>query len=78
METKLVLDADGVIVNRIVVDETTPVDWSPGEGLELADDDPVAWFPWHADIGGSLVDGVYTPPSEQEPAPGDSPPQTSA
>ena len=37
METRIVLNASGRIVNRIVVNEHTPADFSPGPGLTLCD-----------------------------------------
>ena len=37
METCIVLNSDGLIVNRIVVDEHTPADFSPGPGLTMSD-----------------------------------------
>ena len=33
----IVLNADGLIVNRIVIDENTPTDFSPGPGLAMSD-----------------------------------------
>lgn len=61
METNhIVTDNSGLIVNRIVKDENTPSDWSPGTGLTV----------WpetiEGAIGGSYIDGVYTPPAEPE------------
>ena len=57
-----VTNVDGLIVNRIVVDETTPADWHPGPGLTLQ--------PASVDgaIGGTIIDGVYTPPPEPDEA----------
>ena len=68
MAIRIITDSDQRIVNRIMVDENTPAVWHPGPGLTL--------HPEGVDgaIGGSLVGGVYTPPSEPEPEPGDSPP----
>ena len=37
METRIVLDAAGRIVNRIVIDHNTPADFSPGPGLTMSD-----------------------------------------
>ena len=37
METCIVLDQSGRIVNRIVIDENTPADFSPGPGLTMSD-----------------------------------------
>ena len=36
METCIALNSDGLIVNRIVVDENTPADFSPGPDLILS------------------------------------------
>lgn len=54
------IDAQGVIANRIVLDD--PADYAAPDGLSLAAgaDDFM--------IGGSIVGGVYTPPP-QPPAP---------
>ena len=37
METRIVLNAAGLIVNRIVIDDNTPADFSPGPGLAMSD-----------------------------------------
>ena len=84
METRIVLNAAGLIVNRIVVDETTPADFSPGPGLTMSDTieapidvpvlDPDTGQPTGETetvivpmaIGGTYIDGVYTPPGEAE------------
>ena len=54
----IVVEIDGLIVNRIVCSEETPNDWAPGEGLAMHVDN-VGWA-----IGGTYKDGVYTPPPE--------------
>ena len=56
----LVIDGDGNVVNRIVTNEGTPDDWVPGPGLTLLDRSI------EGDIGGTYIDGVYTPPPEPE------------
>ena len=61
METiHLVTDAEGLIVNRIVLDENTPRNWTPGPGLTLLPHSV------QGAIGGTYIDGVYTPPPEPE------------
>lgn len=37
METRIVLNAAGRIVNRIVLDASTPLDFSPGPGLIMSE-----------------------------------------
>ena len=37
METRIVLNGSGLIVNRIVIDANTPADFSPGPGLAMSD-----------------------------------------
>ena len=37
METRIVLNFAGLIVNRIVVDDHTPANFSPGPGLTMSD-----------------------------------------
>ena len=59
----IVVNADGLIVNRIVCSEETPDDWHPGTGLTMFVD-KVGWA-----IGGSYIDGVYTPPFDDETLP---------
>ena len=56
----LVTNGAGRIVNRIVCDETTPADWHPGPGLTLHPPEV------QGSIGGSIINGVYTPPPEPE------------
>lgn len=58
---RLVTDNEGLIVNRIVLDESTPGDWHPGAGLTLLP------HTVQGAIGGTYVGGVYTPPPEPEP-----------
>ena len=56
----VITNSDGLVVNRIVVDDTTPTDWHPGPGLTLQ--------PAGVDgaIGGTYINGVYTAPPEPE------------
>ena len=74
--THAILDSAGNIVNLHVVDHATfdaETDWSPGPGLthdptcdpSFVDDEghSVDWA-----IGGTVINGVYTPPPEPEPA----------
>ena len=57
--TCLIVNESGLIVNRIVYDdELTPPDWHPGEGLTMLDKSI------DGAIGGSYINGVYTPPPE--------------
>lgn len=56
----LVVNSEGLVVNLIVCDENTPDDFSPGSGLTLVKNTV------DGAIGGSYIDGVYTPPSEPE------------
>ena len=58
MNNRTVTNTDGLIVNRIVVDETTPDDWHPGPGLTLRPPDV------DGAIGGTYINGLYTPPPE--------------
>ena len=37
MQTRIVLNAAGRIVNHIVVDDNTPANFSPGPGLTMSD-----------------------------------------
>ena len=68
MPVCIVLNSDGLIVNRIVVDENTPADFSPAPGLvcndtteaEIEIDGERVTVPM--DIGGRYINGVYTPP----------------
>lgn len=56
----IVVDVDGLIVNRIVCSEDTPEDWTPGPGLTMhKESSPMA-------IGGTYVNGAYTSPPEPE------------
>ena len=55
----IVRDVDGVIVNRIVLADGS--DFAPGPGHTLVLDDE------GFDIGGTYVDGKYTPPAIPEP-----------
>ena len=82
METCIVLNDAGRIVNRIVVDENTPADFSPGPGLTMSDTieapievpvlDPETGLPTGETqtvivpmtIGGTYINGVYTPPEQ--------------
>jgi hypothetical protein len=54
--------ATGIIDNRIVLDD--PAQWEPPAGHVLVEEtgEPMA-------IGGTYIDGVYTPPPEPEPVP---------
>ena len=60
MATRIITNADGLIVNRIVIDETTLHDWHPGFGLTLQSAGV------DGAIGGTYVNGVYTPPPEPD------------
>lgn len=79
MKTRLVLNTQGRIVNRIVIDENTPDDFHPGAGLTCSDvtaapiDVPVLDHNGQPTgetetvvvpmaIGGTYLNGVYTPP----------------
>ena len=57
IQIRLLLDEEGNIVNRIVYDTEAMYDPSPliltPEGVD-------------GDIGGTYIDGVYTPPPEDE------------
>ena len=81
METRIVLNASGRIVNRIVIDENTPADFSPGPGLTMPDvtTAPIEVLVLDENgeptgetetvvvpmaIGGTYINGVYTPPEE--------------
>ena len=57
---QLVINDDGLVVNRIVTDETTPNDFNPGPGLTM--------LPHTVEgvIGGTYKNGVYTPPEPEE------------
>ena len=68
MGTYVVVDeATGIIINRIVLDD--PAQWEVPAGHALIEetDEPMA-------IGGSYVDGVYTPPDQPPPSPPPDPP----
>ena len=60
MPIHCVTNSDGIIINRIVSDENTPEDWSPGDNLVVHPPEVVG------DIGGTIIDGVYTPPPAEE------------
>ena len=55
--THLIVDSDGLIVNRILLDTAT-TSWEPGPGLTML---PATI---HGAIGGAYLNGVYTPPPE--------------
>ena len=57
VQTRLVIDSEGNIVNRILLDSSL-TDWSPGEGLTLVPANI------DGDIGGTYINGVYTPPPD--------------
>ena len=56
----LVIDAAGLVVNRIVTGPSTPDDWEPGFGLTLLP------HTVQGGIGGTYIGGIYMPPSEPE------------
>ena len=60
METKLLIDAEGVIVNRILVDANTPSDMFGGTGLTLHDDIDVY-------VHVPVRDAAATPPTRLKP-----------
>lgn len=65
--THAILDSDGNIVNMHVVDHATfdtETDWTPGPGLTHH---PTCNPDW--EIGGTLINGVYTPPEEPDEPP---------
>lgn len=57
-----VRDSDGLIVNRVAADEGAPLE-APA-GFHFVEDDGGLY-----DIGGTLVNGVYTPPTLPAPSP---------
>lgn len=57
----LVNDIDGLIVNRIVLDHTN--DWTPPDGQSVLVEPETGY-----EIGGTILDGEYTPPI-REPVP---------
>jgi hypothetical protein len=67
-----VIDATGIIDNRIVLDDPDQWDAPAGHTIVEETDDPLA-------IGGTYIDGVYTPPPSPpppEPMPPTAQPQT--
>lgn len=48
---------DGLIVNSIILDD--PADWTTPDGCEIYQDVTNSYY-----IGGTYVDGVYTPPKD--------------
>ena len=60
MRIHLVVDAEGTVINRIVLDENTPDNWTPGPGLRL--------LPHSVEgaIGGTYINGVYAAPPQTE------------
>lgn len=61
MSNYALIDSDGLIVNRIVLDDTGA--WEVPEGHSIVEETDAA-----INIGGTYIDGVYTPPPEP-PAP---------
>src|SRR6266404_2150499 len=53
--TYAVIDMNGVIVNRIVLDDVNA--WSPGVGYTIQQEPPTGYA-----IGGTFINGVYTGP----------------
>jgi hypothetical protein len=60
MSTYALLDANGLIVNRIDLDNLS--DWPVPDGHTLVPDEGY-------NIGGSIAGGVYTPPASDIPVP---------
>lgn len=70
MTTYAVIDAQGAIVNRVIVDAESP--WQAPEGLTSVEElSPMV-------IGGTYIDGAYTPPPEPEAPPAQIPAITKA
>lgn len=56
----IVVNPAGLIINRIVCGPETPENWAPGLDLTMhKETTPMA-------IGGTYINGVYTPPPEPE------------
>lgn len=55
-------DSDGVIVNRIVLDD--PGAWEVPAGTTVVEDSDAVY-----QIGGTLIGGVYSPPLQPPPIP---------
>jgi len=62
MSNYAVLDAGGLVVNRIVLDDEAA--WQPDEGHTIVAEGEVAF-----DVGGSIADGIYKPPVRPDPLP---------
>lgn len=57
----IVETSSGAVVNRVLLDD--PADWSPPDGCFAVEElDPM-------EIGGTYVDGIYTPPPKPESPP---------
>ena len=76
MPIKMVLDGVGLIVNFIVIDLDIPGDFSPGTGFIMSDiiseivqvaqdDGTVENVEVPFEVGGTYLNGIYTPPKEQ-------------
>lgn len=57
-----VIDSAGYVVNRIVIDK--PGAWQAPEGHSIIKETDRVF-----EIGGTLINGVFVPPAQPEPAP---------
>jgi hypothetical protein len=57
-----VIDSAGDVVNRIVLDK--PGAWQAPEGHSIIEETDHTF-----EVGGTLINGVYTPPVQPEPPP---------
>jgi hypothetical protein len=63
MTTYAIINGEGVIANRIILDDAAG--WELPEGFTLTIETETAY-----EIGGTLIDGVYAPPTPAAPDPG--------
>ena len=57
-----VIDSTGTIVNRVELEQGS--DWTPPEDCSTVEETDTS-----LEIGGTCIDGVYTPPTHVEPPP---------